>query len=96
MAKLVWDPVTQYADGAPITNADLVEYNVWWRSGTTGYNSADVRSAGVNEELDLAFLVPGHYNLAVSAKLGALESVRSLDLPFDNVPPASPTGLAIL
>jgi hypothetical protein len=96
MAKLVWDAVTTYADGKPILTPLDVQYNVWWRSGAVGYNSVDFRSSGTTEELDLSFLPPNHYNLAVSAKLGTLESVRSIDLPFSNVLPASPVGLAII
>lgn len=96
MAKLVWSPVTTYLDGTPILDAETVGYKVYWKTADSGYNNLDVKDAGVLEELDLAFLSIGHYLLAATAVYQGLESVRSLDCPFSNVPPASPSGLNIL
>lgn len=96
MAKLVWDPVTNYVDGTPIPDAETISYKVYWKTADSGYNNLDMKDAGVLEELDLAFLPIGHYSLAATAIYQRLESVRSLDCPFSNVPPASPSGLNIL
>jgi hypothetical protein len=95
MAKLVWDPVTRYEDEQPIPNAENVAYKVYWRTPAGGYNNLDMKDAGTNEELDLVFLPKGRYFLAATACLGSLESVRSIDFPFANIPPATPSGLRI-
>ena len=95
MARLVWDPVTVYADGGAIPPGTVLGYKVYWKTPAAGYNSADVRDVGAAVECDLAFLPPDHYYLAATCYLGTLESVRSIDLPFVNIPPASPSGLRI-
>ena len=96
MAKLAWDKVITYADGSSISPATVLGYKVYWRTPAVGYNSADVKDVGAALECDLVFLAPDHYNLAASCYLGSLESVRSIDLPFVNIPPTSPVGLHIL
>jgi len=96
MAKLAWDPVVAYSDGIPLENPGAVAYKIYWKTPTEGYNSADVKDAGNATELDLSFLPPNRYNLAATTLYAGMESVRSIDLPFSNVPPASPSGLRIL
>lgn len=95
MAKLAWDPVTTYADGSPIPPSTVLGYRVYWKTPVEGYNSADVQDVGAATECDLTFLAPDHYGLAATCYLGSMESVRSMDLPFVNIPPASPGGLRI-
>ncbi len=96
MAKLAWNAVTQYADGVAIPSGIVLGYKVYWKTPTTGYNNLDVMDVVGATELDLAFLQAGHYQLAASCYIGSNESVRSMDLPFVNIPPASPSGLHIL
>ena len=96
MARLAWDAVIHYSDGVAIPAGVVLGYKVYWHNPTVGYNSADVKDVGAATECDLTFLVPDHYMLAASCYVGALESVRSMDLPFVNIPPASPTGLLII
>jgi hypothetical protein len=96
VAKLTWDSVTKYADGVAIPAGTTLGYKVYWKTSTTGYNSADVMDVVGAVELDLSFLPAKQYQLAVSCYAGSLESVRSLDLPFLGVPPAAPSGLRIL
>ena len=96
MAKLAWDAVTQYADGSPIPPTIILGYKVYWKTPVVGYNNLDVRDVNGALECDLAFLAPDHYELAATCYLGSLESVRSVDLPFVNIPPASPSGLYII
>lgn len=96
MAKLAWDPVTQYTDGMAIPPSIVLGYKVYWKTPTTGYNNLDVMDVVGGTELDLDFLQAGRYQLAVSCYIGSNESVRSMDLPFVNIPPASPSGLHIL
>jgi len=96
MAKLVWDPVTHYTDGVAIPPGTVLGYKVYWKTPTSGYNNLDVMDIVGGIELDLSFLPINRYSLAATCYIGSLESVRSLDLPFSNVLPASPTGLHIL
>lgn len=96
MAKLVWDPVTKYADGVTIPAGTVLGYKVYWKTPTSGYNNLDKMDVVGAVELDLSFLPANHYSLAATCYIGSLESVRSIDLPFSNVPPASPSGLHII
>jgi hypothetical protein len=93
--KLAWDAVTTYANGAAITPGTVLGYKVYWKTAQVGYNSVDVKDVGTSTECDLTFLLPDLYELAASCYQGTNESVRSMGLPFVNIPPASPVGLYV-